>query len=184
MHFLVLQRFAFGAQANMKQMWISILLHNAALIAFYGGLCYLLGWPLVLQVVLPVVLVATWIGGWLFFVQHQFEETLWDGADEWDLKIAALKGSSHLVLPPALNWFTCDIGLHHIHHLSSRIPNYRLRECMESNTELQTIAPRLTLTDALVACRFALWDEATRSLISFRAYGRKLRMMELVTAES
>jgi omega-6 fatty acid desaturase (delta-12 desaturase) len=183
-HFLILQRFALGSQASIKQVWKSLLIHNAGLIALYGGLSYLLGWPLMLQVVLPVILVATWIGGWLFFVQHQFEETLWDGADEWDIKIAALKGSSHLVLPPVLNWFTCDIGLHHIHHLCSRIPNYRLRECMNANSDLQTIAPRLTFTEALLAFRFALWDEAARSLISFRAYGRKLRTMGLASAES
>ena len=181
-HFLILQRFAIGAQAKMKQVWKSLLLHNVALFAFYGGLCYFLGWSLVLQVVLPIVLVAAWIGGWLFFVQHQFEETLWDGADEWDLKIAALKGSSHLVLPAALNWFTCDIGLHHIHHLCSRIPNYRLRECMKASSDLQMIAPRLTLAQALLAFRFSLWDEATRTLISFRAHARQLRHMNQVSA--
>jgi omega-6 fatty acid desaturase (delta-12 desaturase) len=81
-------------------------------------------------VLLPIYFIATWIGGWLFFVQHQFEETHWDGADEWDMKIAALKGSSFLVMPKVLNWFSCNIALHHIHHLCSRIPNYRLQECL------------------------------------------------------
>ena len=106
----------------------------------------------------------------MFFVQHQFEETLWEGADEWDAKIAALKGSSHLLMPPVLNWFTCDIGVHHIHHLSSKIPNYRLQECLSHSTELQTIAPTLTLISALRSSHLALWDEAARKLISFRQY--------------
>jgi omega-6 fatty acid desaturase (delta-12 desaturase) len=103
-------------------------------------------------------------------VQHQFEETLWEGADKWDVKVAALKGSSHLQLPGFLNWLTCDIGLHHIHHLSSRIPNYRLRACMAASEALQNIAPKLSMWRALTSINLALWDEAERRLITFREY--------------
>jgi acyl-lipid omega-6 desaturase (Delta-12 desaturase) len=170
LYFLVLQRFAMGSNPNLRSTLPGLIGHNAMLIAFYGTLCWLLGPALVFAVVLPAALVGSWIGGWLFFVQHQFEETLWEGADKWDVKIAALKGSSHLQLPMVLNWLTCDIGLHHIHHLSSRIPNYRLRACMAANEALQTIAPKLTIWKAMTSMHLALWDEKARRLISFREY--------------
>jgi acyl-lipid omega-6 desaturase (Delta-12 desaturase) len=170
LYFLVLQRWPFESRKGKRKILPGVVLHNLALIAFYGALCWLLGTALVLSIVVPSTIIGAWIGGWLFFVQHQFEETLWEGADKWDVKIAALKGSSHLQLPAILNWLTCDIGLHHIHHLSSRIPNYRLRECMAANTTLQEIAPKLTLWRAMASMHLALWDEAERRLISFREY--------------
>jgi acyl-lipid omega-6 desaturase (Delta-12 desaturase) len=170
LYFFALQRWPIAMRKGKRQVLPGVLLHNLALLVFYGSLCWLLGTGLVLSVVLPTAMMAAWIGGWLFHVQHQFEETLWDGADKWDVKIAALKGSSHLQLPAVLNWLTCDIGLHHIHHLSSRIPNYRLRECMAGNKKLQDIAPKLTLWRALCSMHLALWDEAERRLISFREY--------------
>lgn len=170
--FLILQRFALGSNMPLRHSLLGIVEHNMVLMVFYGTLVFLLGWALCLMVLLPLFLVAAWSGGWLFYVQHQFEETLWDGADEWDHKIAALKGSSYLKLPKLLNWFSCDIGLHHIHHLCSGIPNYRLRECLGGNGELATVSPTLTFAEALRTARLALWDEATRRLISFREYAR------------
>jgi acyl-lipid omega-6 desaturase (Delta-12 desaturase) len=172
LYFMVLQRFAMGSPLRNAQVLLAVLLHNLALFLFYGTLCYLLGTFAVLLIVLSVTLVAAWIGGWLFFVQHQFEETLWEGADDWDVKLAALKGSSHLVLNPVLNWLTCDIGLHHIHHLSSRIPNYRLRACMAAHKDLQEIAPKLTLRRAMASMHLSLWDETSRKLISFADHAR------------
>jgi acyl-lipid omega-6 desaturase (Delta-12 desaturase) len=173
LYFLVLQRLAVGSKMEKSESLPGIWIHNGALVLFYGGLCYVFGTLLVVSVVVPAVLVGAWIGGWLFFVQHQFEETLWEGADKWDVKIAALKGSSHLQLPRVLNWLTCDIGLHHIHHLSSRIPNYRLRACMAANQALQDIAPKLTIWRAMMSMHLALWDEQARRLISFREYHAK-----------
>jgi omega-6 fatty acid desaturase (delta-12 desaturase) len=170
LYFLVLQRLALGSNMNKRESLNGLVVHNAALLLFYGGLSYVFGTVLILSVVVPAVLVGAWIGGWLFFVQHQFEETLWEGADKWDVKIAALKGSSHLQLPMVLNWLTCDIGLHHIHHLSSRIPNYRLRSCMAANQALQDIAPKLTIWRAMMSMHLALWDEQARRLISFGEY--------------
>jgi acyl-lipid omega-6 desaturase (Delta-12 desaturase) len=169
-YFLILQRTTLGGNLPARDGWLGIAQHNLALIVFYSALIYLCGFIAVLKIALPIILVATWVGGFLFFVQHQFEETLWEGADEWDVKIAALKGSSHLQLPAFLNWLTCDIGLHHIHHLCSRIPNYRLRDCMKSAPELEGIAPKLTLWEAIKGVRCALWDEQRRKLISFREY--------------
>jgi acyl-lipid omega-6 desaturase (Delta-12 desaturase) len=172
LYFLVLQRLALGSNMSKRESLPGILLHNLGLVVFYAALCYFLGTVLVMSVVLPAVLVGTWIGGWLFFVQHQFEETLWEGADKWDVKIAALKGSSHLQLPAVLNWLTCDIGLHHIHHLSSRIPNYRLRACMAANEALQNIAPKLSIWRAMMSMHLALWDEKSRRLISFKEHAQ------------
>ena len=170
--FLVLQRLAIGSNMPMRDSLRGILGHDAMLLLIYGTLAFLVGVSLTVLVLLPVYFVATWIGGWLFFVQHQFEETHWDGADEWDIKIAALKGSSYLVMPKVLNWFSCNIALHHIHHLCSRIPNYRLQECLSANAELQTVSPRLTMWQALKSARLALWDETSRRLISFREFAR------------
>jgi acyl-lipid omega-6 desaturase (Delta-12 desaturase) len=173
LHFLVLQRGAFGSSMNLRDSLPGIMWHNLALVLFYGALCWFLGTWSVIAVVLPTALVASWIGGWLFFVQHQFEETLWEKADKWDVKTAALLGSSHLQLPALLNWFTCDIGLHHIHHLSSRIPNYRLRDCMKASEGLSNIAPKLSLWKALTSVHLALWDETERRLISFGEFRRR-----------
>ncbi len=170
LYFLVLQRWMISRRLGLKESLKSVLAHDVVLVLFYGALVYALGLGLVISVVLPCILVGAWIGGSLFYVQHQFEETLWDGSDEWDVKVAALKGSSHLVLNPFLDWLTCDIGIHHVHHLSSRIPNYRLRECLNAVPDLQTISPKLTLGTAIRTAHLALWDEKTRKLISFREF--------------
>jgi acyl-lipid omega-6 desaturase (Delta-12 desaturase) len=181
-YFLILQRFPFMNMRERKAKLPANTLHNIGLCALYGALMWMFGWSLIVSVILPVVLMATWIGGWLFFVQHQFEETLWEGADKWDVKVAALLGSSHLKLHPILNWFSADIGLHHIHHLSSRIPNYRLRECLDASEKLQTIAPTLTLWQALKSNHLALWDEEQRRLISFGEYFRRAAKPVAVTS--
>ena len=170
--FLVLQRLAMGSNMPMRDSLRGILGHDLVLFLVYGAITYFAGWQIALTVLLPIYLVATWIGGWLFFVQHQFEEAHWEGADEWDMKIAALKGSSYLVMPKFMNWFSCNIGIHHIHHLCSKIPNYRLRECLDGNVELQTVSPKLSLWEGIKCARLALWDETSRRLISFREFSR------------
>jgi acyl-lipid omega-6 desaturase (Delta-12 desaturase) len=114
---------------------------------------------------LTVVIAAT-IGLWLFYVQHQFEEGYWARRGDWTDHDAALRGSSHLVLPPVLNWLTANIGAHHIHHLGSRIPFYRLPEVMRDHPELQA-SGRLTLRDSFRCAKLALWDEASGRLVPF-----------------
>jgi omega-6 fatty acid desaturase (delta-12 desaturase) len=113
------------------------------------------------------VLVAGALGVWLFYVQHQFVDSYWDDGDAWDFYRAGAHGSSFFDLPGPLRWFTANIGYHHIHHLSSRIPNYRLRECFEDNPELQRVA-RLTLAQSLGCFRLRLWDEERRRMVGFR----------------
>jgi omega-6 fatty acid desaturase (delta-12 desaturase) len=120
-----------------------------------------------LLVHLPIVFIAGAVGMWLFFVQHQFEHTLWSEGRDWSFAGAALYGSSHYDLPPVLHWFTANIGMHHIHHLCSRIPFYRLPAALRDHPGLVTVG-RVTLVQSLACVRLALWDETTDRLISFQ----------------
>ena len=107
------------------------------------------------------------IGVWLFYVQHQFEHTVWADEQDWNLHAAALHGSSHYDLPPILRWFTANIGVHHVHHLCSRIPYYRLPKALRDYPELRGVG-RLTLLQSFRCVRLVLWDETQRRLVSFR----------------
>ena len=115
---------------------------------------------------LPIVLLAGAMGVWLFYVQHTFAGAYWARKENWDAGQAAVVGSSYFDLPRVLHWFTGNIGYHHIHHLASRIPNYRLREAFESSTLLQS-APRLTLWTSLKSIRLKLWDEQSQRMVGF-----------------
>ena len=120
-----------------------------------------------LLVHLPIMLLAASIGVWLFYVQHQFEDTFWAESPAWTLHEAALHGSSHYDLPHVLRWFTANIGVHHVHHLCSRIPYYRLPRVLSDHPELKAVG-RLTLVQSFGCVRLVLWDESRRRLISFR----------------
>ncbi|MFH6786247.1 MULTISPECIES: fatty acid desaturase [Methylobacterium] len=167
LNFLVLQRLPFGVGLPWRTAWRDVLTLDLALVAGTALLAAAAGGlgP-VLWVLVPVVSVAAWIGGWLFYVQHQYEETVWEGPEAWDFHRAALGGSSYYVLPRVLQWFTGNVGLHHIHHLNSRIPNYRLQECLDGHATLGEVG-RLTLRDSLRCLGLALWDEEARKLIGF-----------------
>lgn len=165
-YFLVLQRLPWFHGVAAKECWKSVLGLNIAMAVFYGGLAYLIGPITLLKVALPIIVVASAAGGWLFFIQHQFEDTLWDRKEDWDFQVAAVHGSSYYVLPKVLQWFTGNIGLHHIHHLNSMIPNYRLQECMDALPALATIN-RLTLLESLSCVNLTLWDTSRRRLIGF-----------------
>lgn len=166
-NFMVLQRLPFGMGISWRAAWKDVLALDAALLAGLGGLAYLAGGigPVLLTLV-PTICIAAWVGGWLFYVQHQFEGTAWESSDEWDLHRAALEGSSYYVLPRVLQWFTGNVGLHHVHHLNSRIPNYRLQECLDGHATLGQVG-RLTLRQSLACVRMSLWDEDARTLIGF-----------------
>lgn len=165
-YFMILQRLPWFHALNPKEAIRSVIGLNIALAVFYAPFVYAFGFANVLWVVLPVVHIASATGGWLFFVQHQFEETVWEKADGWDFQVAALMGSSYYALPKVLNWFTGNIGLHHIHHLNSMIPNYRLQACIAESPELKNIN-RLTIADSLMCARLKLWDQANNRLIGF-----------------
>lgn len=165
-YFLLLQRLPVGLALPGRQAWLSIMGLNLALVVVYGGLIAAFGVFTVLIALVPPALIASWSGGWLFFVQHQFEHTHWEESERWNLQFAALGGSSYYVLPPVLQWFTGNIGLHHIHHLNSRIPNYRLQECLDAEPLLATIS-RLSLRESLGCVGLSLWDEEQRRLVTF-----------------
>lgn len=165
-YFVILQRLPWFHSLPPRDTWKSVLALNLGLTVLYAPLCYSFGVANVLWVGLPVLHLAAAAGGWLFFIQHQFEETIWDKAEGWDFQVAALLGSSFYDLPKLLNWFTGNIGLHHIHHLNSLIPNYRLSACLNASPELKSIN-RLTLRDSIRCARLKLWDESRRRLIGF-----------------
>lgn len=152
-----------GARKGVRN---SVLGTNLALAVIVAALCFLLGWRDYLLVQGPVFLVAGALGIWLFYVQHQFEDTYWQAHEDWRYDRAALEGSSYLKLPRVLQFFTGNIGFHHVHHLSVGIPNYNLQKAHEENEQLRAV-PELTLRDALRATRLKLWDERSRRLVTF-----------------
>ena len=141
---------------------------DVALMVLVATLCLVLGWTGFLIVQLPALLVAGSVGIWLFYVQHQFEDTYWESSEAWSYDDAALKGSSYLKLPKILQFVTGNIGLHHVHHLSARIPNYNLQAAHDENAALHTV-PTISLLEGLRATRLKLWDEQQGKLVSFAA---------------
>ncbi len=173
--FLLQHRLPFGLTRAGWRPWLSTMLSNLAIATLVGVAIWFLGIGAFLKVHLPIVLLASSAGVWLFYVQHQFEETFWSQEPAWNVQTAALRGSSHYALPGVLRWFTANIGVHHVHHLSSRIPFYRFPDVLRDHPELAAMG-RLTLGQSLQCVRLVLWDEGRRRLISFRElasrYGR------------
>jgi len=152
-----------GARPRMRR---SVIATNIALVVLIGGLCWLIGWRAYLLVVAPPALLAGSIGIWLFYVQHQFEEAYWESGETWSYSDAALRGSSYLKLPGLLRFCSGNIGYHHVHHLSARIPNYNLRAAHEENPIFHDV-PTLSLWDGLRAVRLKLWDEDRGRMVTF-----------------
>ena len=144
----------------------SVIGTNIALAVLVTGLCWLVGWRNFLLVQAPTVMLAGSAGIWLFYVQHQFEGAYWQDTERWSYAEAALRGSSYLKLPKVLQFFSGNIGLHHVHHLNARIPNYNLQRAHDENTIFQQV-PTLSLMDGMRAVRLKLWDEDSSRLVSF-----------------
>ncbi|WP_373352965.1 fatty acid desaturase [Pseudoroseicyclus sp. CXY001] len=168
--FFVRNRVPAGQMCAGARYWTSAMLTNLAIAVLVAIAIWRAGAP-ALYAFVPTTLVGSTIGMWLFYVQHQFEKTEWDRKPEWTLHEAALHGSSHLVLPPVLRWFTANIGVHHVHHLHARIPFYRLPEVLRDHPALDQ-AQRLTLLESFRCARLHLWDEDRRRLLSFRDASR------------
>jgi omega-6 fatty acid desaturase (delta-12 desaturase) len=145
----------------------SVLGTDLAIAAVIAAGCLLVGWQDFLLVAGPALWITGSVGIWLFYVQHQFEDAYWQHNDEWNYDEAALEGSSYLKLPTLLRWFSGNIGLHHVHHLSARIPNYNLLAAHTETAGLQS-APTLELGEALGTYRLKLWDERERRLVTFK----------------
>jgi acyl-lipid omega-6 desaturase (Delta-12 desaturase) len=165
--FLLQQRLPVGLMRDGWRPWVSAMATNLALALFAVGMIELVGVHAFLQIQLPIVMCAASAGLWLFYVQHQFEHTYWSRGENWTYQEAALCGSSFYDLPAALSWISGNIGMHHVHHLQSRIPFYRLPEALRDNPPLREMS-RMTILDSLECARRALWDESTRRLVSFR----------------
>ena len=167
-NFILLQRFPKRHELRSPQSRRSILLLDLALFMAFGIPCALFGARPVFGTYLPVIIMASWVGNWLFYVQHQFDGAHWERDGDWNFHVAAVVGSSYLKLPPMLQWFSGNIGLHHVHHLCSRVPNYRLHACLDAAPELAGIAKVITLRESLRCWRLALWDEHSGRLVEFR----------------
>jgi acyl-lipid omega-6 desaturase (Delta-12 desaturase) len=144
----------------------SVITTNIALAVFVAALCLLMGWRDFLLVQAPTVMLAGSAGIWLFYVQHQFEDAYWEDTGGWSYADAALRGSSYLKLPAVLQFFSGNIGLHHVHHLNARIPNYNLQRAHDENSIFDGV-PVLSLRDGLHAVRLKLWDEESRHMVTF-----------------
>ncbi len=166
--FFLENRLPFGYMNQGAKYWYSAMGSNLAMALIIGTIIYFVGFGTFLLVFLPSTFVAASVGVWLFYVQHQFETTHWDETPEWQLHEAALYGSSHYDLPLVLRWFSANIGVHHVHHLYSRIPFYRLQEVLRDHTSLVE-CNRMTLWESLKCVHLNLWDEKSRRLVSFAA---------------
>ena len=166
LHLMVGQRLRPRSLATGTRQLVSVWATNAAIVVGVVAASFAIGfWPAVL-VYFPVMYLAGMTGVWLFYVQHQFEDTYWQTHEEWDYVTAAIAGSSHFKLPAILRWFTGSIGLHHVHHLGPRIPNYHLQRCHDENPLFHG-ASVVTLRQSAAVMRLALWDEDRQRLVSF-----------------
>jgi len=171
--FIVRHRFPTLVPRSWKRERRSIYWTNLALAITVTAMILLVGARRFLMVQVPITLLASSLGVWLFYIQHQFRETYWRHEADWDYVEAGLRGSSYYALPRVLQWMTGNIGLHHIHHLNSRIPNYRLQECLDDNPDLRRVT-RLTLWNSLQCIFLKLWDEERARLVGYGS-ARRLR---------
>ena len=165
--FLLRHRLPIGLMRSGWQPWVSAFTTNLAIAAFVLAVVSLVGLGTFLIVHLPIMILAASMGVWLFYVQHQFEDTFWERDEAWTFHQGALHGSSHYDLPRLLHWFTGNIGIHHVHHLTSRIPFYRLPEVLRDRPELREVG-KLSIRQSLRTVRLALWDDRRHRMVSFR----------------
>jgi len=164
--FLIAPRFIYAKTGRAER--LSVLYTNLALLAIFAGMSLLIGWREYLLIQLPVMWLAGAGGIWMFYMQHQYENAYWVHATQWDYAHAALDGASYYRLPRVLQFFSGNIGFHHIHHLSPRIPNYFLEQCFRDNPELHAV-PTLSLRSSLKSLALRLWDEQSQRMVGFRA---------------
>ena len=164
--FVLKHRLPLDAPRSWKREWRDVMATNLVLLALLVLAHFTIGIGSLLLVQGPIFLIGAAAGVWLFYVQHQFEDTYWERPPEWRFELAGLEGSSFYDLPRILHWFTGNIGYHHIHHLSHHIPNYRLRECQDAVPELDNVT-KINLVESLRCARLKLWDEDTRQLVGW-----------------
>ncbi|MEP3047474.1 MAG: fatty acid desaturase [Roseibium sp.] len=165
--FVCQYRVPVGLMRAGAQPWVSTIATNLAIIVPIAFMIWLVGLVPFLVVQIPITLLAATGGVWMFYVQHQFEETHWSEDGEWSFAHAALHGSSHYDLPTPIRWLTGNIGIHHVHHLAAKIPFYRLPEVLRDYPELKDMS-RITFIESLKCVKLVLWDENAKRLVSFR----------------
>lgn len=170
--FLLRHRLPIGLMKQGSKYWVSAIATNFATGVLLAALVYAFGWVATLLTVLPALLIAASAGVWLFYIQHQFEDAHWEKESNWSFHEAALFGSSYLDLPQPLRWFTGNIGVHHVHHLASRVPFYRLMEVLSAYPELRDLN-RFSVLQSLKPLWLCLWDEDKRKLVTFREAASK-----------
>jgi omega-6 fatty acid desaturase (delta-12 desaturase) len=162
--FLIVERIPTKREGPRER--LSVYGTDLALALVITAMCWAMGWKSFLLLQGVAIMVAGTLGVWLFYVQHQFEDAYWENGEEWDFEKAALQGSSYYKLPRILQWFSGNIGFHHIHHLSPRIPNYRLEECHYAEPLFRAVKP-ITLFSSFKTINYRLWDEQTRTLVGY-----------------
>ncbi len=165
-------RYPFLKLKGWKKIRRSHIINNVMFVLVYGTLAVLLGWKQLLLVHVPVLLIFGVIAFWFFYIQHQHEENYNEKQEEWDHLLASIRGSTYYKLPKLFQWLTGNIGLHHIHHLNSRIPNYHLEACTRDNPILNKYVTTITFRESLKCMRHKLWDGEQRRMISFEEYER------------
>ncbi len=165
--FMLKQRLPFGFMRAGRMFWLSAMGTNLGILAVWGVMMWLVGWKEFLMVHLPVCVITGAIGVWLFYVQHQFEESYWEHHENWTAEEAALYGSSHYDLPAPFRWLTANIGIHHVHHLYSRIPYYRLPQVLRDFPELANIR-RFGFIESLACLKLRFWDEDKRKMVGLK----------------
>ena len=166
-HFLVKHRYPWDIPRTWTRAWRSVWLTNVAIASVVIVMIWAVGVQRFIMIQVPITLLACSLGVWLFYVQHQFEHTYWHWHEQWDYYDASLHGSSYLKLPAPLQWITANIGVHHVHHMSARIPNYKLQQVHDENPEFHVVT-KVSLKDTWKLVNLTLWDEERRRLIRFR----------------
>lgn len=170
--FLVLYRLPFDMPKSWRRERRDVLFTNLSLLALYGGLGLVFGFGTMLAVQLPVIALGAIVGVGLFTLQHRGEEVVWSRREEWDPAAASIEGSTYLRLPRILQWFTGNIGFHHVHHLNHRVPNYRLQRSHEAIMQLAPCIRTLSLWSGVRSLNFVLWDELRKRMVTFREAAR------------
>ena len=180
--YLLRHRWPVGSMNQGKKPWISVFSTNIFVGILFIALIAIVGWKAFLSVHIPMVVVGGSIGIWMFYVQHQFDDTHWDAPEDWQNSHAALHGSSFYDLPKPFMWITGNIGIHHVHHLSSRIAFHRLPAVLEAHPQLKSMG-RLTFWESLKCTRLALWDQKQSKLVAFSELPKLAKLAKLAELE-
>ncbi|GKU76277.1 fatty acid desaturase [Paenibacillus sp. L3-i20] len=170
-------QYRFNRKDARRKERLNTYLMNVLIVAVYALMCWAIGWKAFLMIQGPIFYISAMLGIWLFYVQHQFEDSYFENEDEWSYVKAAVDGSSYYKLPKLLQWLTGNIGFHHVHHLSPKVPNYYLEDAHDSTPPLQK-ATTITIRQSLQSLKFRLWDEENKQFVSFKAVKHRLQQLK------